>query len=85
MEREQQERFADAVERKKAEADARAREPAHAGPGQPAVTEGIQASRIEPRPPAGHAQPTREELGQGQEDGGQVEPVGAHALCCVPE
>jgi hypothetical protein len=66
MEREQQERFADAVERKKAEADARARDPAHAGPGQPAVTEGIQASRIDPARPQDTRSPREKNSGKGK-------------------
>jgi hypothetical protein len=66
MEREQQERFADAVERKKAEADARARDPAHASPGQPAVTEGIQASRIEPARPQDTRSPREKNSGKGK-------------------
>ena len=47
MEREQQERFAAAVERKKAEADAASREPGGATPGGSPVDEEIQPSRVE--------------------------------------
>jgi hypothetical protein len=51
MDREQQERFADAVERKKAESAKRSREPGGATPGGPATHEDVQRSRTEPGRP----------------------------------
>jgi len=50
MESEQQQRFAEAVERKKAEADARSREQAPAG-GDQGVHEEIQRPEVEPGRP----------------------------------
>lgn len=47
MERDQQERFAAAVERKKADADARSRAAGERTPGGSAVDEEIQPSEIE--------------------------------------
>ncbi|HEX2103912.1 MAG TPA: hypothetical protein VHF51_09690 [Solirubrobacteraceae bacterium] len=47
MEPDQQQRFAEAVERKKADAEARSKEPAPGAPGESAVNEEIQASEIE--------------------------------------
>ena len=51
MEREQQQRFADAVERKKAEAARKARNTSTATPGDSPVHEEIEASEIEPGRP----------------------------------
>jgi hypothetical protein len=47
MEREQDERFAAAVERKKAESAARSREPGPSTPADSAVDQDVQASRVE--------------------------------------
>jgi hypothetical protein len=47
MEPEQQERFAEAVERKKADADARSKQAPVAGGGDSAVQEEIQRSEVE--------------------------------------
>ena len=47
MERDQQERFAEAVERKKADAEARSKQPAPGAPSDSAVHEEVQASQVE--------------------------------------
>jgi hypothetical protein len=47
MDSDQRQRFAEAVERKTVEADARARDRAQATPGTPDVDEGVQSSRVE--------------------------------------
>jgi hypothetical protein len=47
MEREQQERFAEAVERKKAEAKARSEQPPDVAAGGSPVSEEVQASKVE--------------------------------------
>jgi hypothetical protein len=47
MESDQQQRFAEAVERKKADAEARSKQPSPGTPGDSAVHEEIQASEIE--------------------------------------
>jgi hypothetical protein len=47
MEPDQQQRFAEAVERKKADAEARSRQPPPPAPGDSAVHEEIQASEVE--------------------------------------
>ncbi len=66
MDREQQERFAAAVERKKADSAERSREPHGATPDDRATHEDVQGSRIEAGRPQDTFSPREKNAGKGK-------------------